>query len=80
MHPIKRDNMDIQTEVSPQFDSNLATLTILSDIGSNITNICTKNTTSERGKVVWLKNFRAQNFSTVTPFISTQNENLLKKV
>ena len=46
MHPIKRDNMDIQTEVSSQFDSNLATLTIQSDIGSNITNICTKNTTS----------------------------------
>ena len=76
MHPIKRDNMNIQTEVSSQFDSNLATLTKESDIGSNIT----KNTTSERGKVVWLKNFQAQNFSTVTPFISTQNKNLLKNV
>ena len=59
MHPTKLDIMDIQTEVSSQFDFNLANLTIQSDISSNITNICTKNTTSERGKVVWLKSSRA---------------------
>ena len=59
MHPTKLDIMDIQTEVSSQLDSNLANLTIQSDISSKITNICTKNTTSERCKVVWLKSFRA---------------------
>ena len=58
MYPTKLDNMDIQTEVLSQFGFNTVNFTIQSDISSNITNICTKNTTSERGKVVWLQNFQ----------------------
>ena len=58
MYPAKLDNMDIQTEVSSQFGLNTVNFTIQSDNSSNITNICTKNTTSERGKVVWLQNFQ----------------------
>ena len=50
--------MDIQTEVSSQFGFNTVNFTTQSDISSNITNICTKNTTSERGKFVWLQNFQ----------------------
>ena len=49
--------MDIQTEVSSKFGFNTVIFTIQKDISSNITNICTKNTTSERGKLVWLQNF-----------------------
>ena len=58
MYPTKLDNMDIQTEVSSQFGFDTVNVTIQSDFSSKITNICTKNTTSERGKVVWLQNFQ----------------------
>ena len=54
----KLDNMDIQTDVSSQFDFNTVNLTIQSDISSNITNICSKNTIYDHGKVVWLQNFQ----------------------
>ena len=58
MYPTKRDNMDIQTEVSSQFGFCTVNLTIQSDISSNKKNNCTKNTTPERGKIVWLHNFQ----------------------
>ena len=58
MYPTKLDNMDIQTEVYSQFGFNTVNFTIQSDISINITNICTKNTTSEHGKIVWLQNFQ----------------------
>ena len=52
MYPTKLDSIDIQTKVSSQFGFSTVDLTIQSDISGNITTICTKNTTSERGNVI----------------------------
>ena len=57
MYPTKLDNIDIQTEVSSQFGFKKVNLTMQRDISSKITNIWTKNTTSDSGNVVWLQNF-----------------------
>ena len=52
MYPTKTDKIDIRTDVSSQFAFITVNLTIQSDISSKITNICSKNTTSDRGNVV----------------------------
>ena len=54
--------MDIQIDVSSQFDFNTVNLTKQSDISSNITNICSKNTTSDLGKLFGCKvsNFKSK--------------------
>ena len=52
IRPIKIDNMGIQTEVSSQFDFDPVNSTMQIDISSHISNICTKNTCFDDGKVV----------------------------
>ena len=49
--------MEIQTDVFSQLGSRIVNFIIQSVIRMTITNICSKNTTSDRGSVTSLQNF-----------------------